>query len=54
MSTLPGLRVNYARVLMHCMTFTLKQREVLKKILPPISEQTVTDRVSAIYLRELC
>ena len=32
MSTLPGLRVNYARILTHYMTFTLKQQgEVLKK-----------------------
>ena len=31
MSTLPGLRVNYARILTHYMTFTLKQQgEVLK------------------------
>ena len=30
MSTLPGLRVNYATVLMHYMTFTLKQG--LKKL----------------------
>ena len=32
MGTLPGFRVNYARILIHCMTFTLKQQgEVLKK-----------------------
>lgn len=27
MSTLPGLRVNYARILTHYMTFTLKQQD---------------------------
>ena len=32
MSTLPGFRVNYARTLIHYMTFTLKQQaEVFKK-----------------------
>ena len=32
MSTLPGSRVNYDRIVMHYMTFTLKQQgEVLKK-----------------------
>ena len=32
MSSLPGFRVNYATILIHYMTFTLKQQaEVLKK-----------------------
>ena len=32
MSTLPGFRVNYARILIHYMTITLKQQaEVFKK-----------------------
>lgn len=37
MSTLQGFRVNYARTLIHYMTFTLKQQaQVLKKIRPPV------------------